>query len=545
MSVGDLYDVGRTGDFAVTRLRRRPKKQVPVDPTAKVSIAVLTEDAALADAIHDAAAANHPVATASTLDEAVELATSGRCSILITDQISNHQALRLMTHRLRKSQPALVVIGIGCPSDQQSLISLLSAGVVDRLMLKPVTPALAQIVLKSAVQQHRTLQGADTDVTVLEPQSPQQEPAAVLVELQRHGAAHDLTEVKLEAQPSPAEVVVPASTLAPAPAATSRRIDIPRPPWFAVVAALLAVAGLMYWVAAARNPAIDPQAVIANNLVAAQRALNEGHELEPRGRSALDHYTTVLALDPTNAAARQGIDRIADRFAAQAGVAITRGQVAAAIVALDSVRRVRPEHRQLRELQERLDAAQATYAAKVSEPVKATPKAAPKAMPAPSTTPAQQKIEAQARAVAEAAAALKRDQLKLANAQQQFALKIEAAQAQLAVARQESVEPPAPASAPVSATSAPASPRLVRIVKPEYPQDALLRGAEGWVDVSMSVTPAGNVRDPRVEETSNGTQFNRAAMSAVRKWKYEPFVASDPQEKRRVTVRVDFRMEER
>src|SRR5687767_14506262 len=107
MSVGDLHDVGRTGDFAVTRLRRRPKKHAPVDPTAKVAIAVLTEDAALADAIHDAAAANHPVATASTLDEAVELATGGRCSILVTDQISNHQALRLMTHRLRKSQPEI------------------------------------------------------------------------------------------------------------------------------------------------------------------------------------------------------------------------------------------------------------------------------------------------------------------------------------------------------------------------------------------------------------------------------------------------------
>ena len=80
-------------------------------------------------------------------------------------------------------------------------------------------------------------------------------------------------------------------------------------------------------------------------------------------------------------------------------------------------------------------------------------------------------------------------------------------------------------------------------MQPEYPQDALLKGAEGWVNVSMSVTPAGNVLDPRVEETSNGTQFNRAAIAAVRKWKYEPFVARDPQEKRRVTVRVDFRME--
>jgi protein TonB len=140
---------------------------------------------------------------------------------------------------------------------------------------------------------------------------------------------------------------------------------------------------------------------------------------------------------------------------------------------------------------------------------------------------------------------LKRDQLQLANAQQQFAIKIEAAQAQLAVARKESTEPPAPASATAGATAAPASPRLVRIVKPEYPQDALLKGAEGWVNVSMTVTPAGDVQDPRVEETSNGTQFNRAAMSAVRKWKYQPFVASDPQEQRRVTVRVDFRMEER
>ena len=556
MSVGDLHDVGRTGDFAVTRLRRRPKqvKQVTVDPTAKVSIAVLTEDAALADAIHDAAAANYPVATASTLDEAVELAGSGRCSILLTDQVSSQQALRLLTHRLRKVQPALVVIGIGCPSDQQGLIALLAAGVVDRLMLKPVTPALAQIVLKSAVQQHRTLQGVDTAAPALEPQSTQPEPAAVLVELQRHAVANDLTVVKLEAQPSPAEVVAPVSTIAPAPAATTLRIDIPRPPWFAVVAALLAVAGLMYWVAAGREPAIDPQAVIATNLAAAQRALDEGHALEPRGRSALDHYTTVLALDPANAAAQQGIDRIADQFAVQAGVAIDRGQVAAAIIALDSIRRVRPEHRQLRELQQRLDAAQATYvAAKAPGPVAATPVPKLKATPAPATTPAQQKkLEAQARAVAEAAEALKRDQQKLANAQQQFALKVEAAQAELAAAA--SKEPvaatapgsaPAVGSAPAIAAAEPESPRLARVVKPEYPQDAQLKGAEGWVNISMSVTPAGNVLNPRVEETSNGTLFNRAAISAVRKWKYEPYVAADPQEKRRVTVRVEFRMEER
>jgi protein TonB len=546
MSVGDLYNVERTGEFAVTRVRQR-SKQASYDPASSVPITVLTDDATLADVVHDAAAANHPVATASTLDEAIELAANGRCAVLITDQLSTQSALRQMTQRLREVEPALVVVAVGNTGDQSCLISLLSAGIVDRLMLKPVTPSLAQVVLKSAVQQHRTLEGAGRAVTLIEPQSPHPEPAVVLVELQRH-AANNLTEAKLDMHPSPAEVVAPASMVGPAP--PSRPKDIPRLPWTAVVAALLAVAGLMWWVAAKRAPTIDPQGVIATNLVAAQRAFGEGHALEPRGQSAFDYYNTVLALDPANTTAHQGIDQIADRFASEAGMAIARGQVAAAIVALDNMRRVRPEHRRLHELQAQLVAAQETLAAKLPERVEPTPQA-PKAAPAPTVSPAlQQRVEAQARAVAEAAEALKRDQQELANAQQQFAAKIEAAEAQLAAARKEKelVEPP-PAAAPAPAAAAPATPtptpRLARMVRPEYPSEALRTRAEGWVNVSLSVTPAGNVIDPRVEQSSNGTLFNRAALAAVRKWRYEPFASADPLASQRMLVRVEFRMEAR
>ncbi|MGH8239727.1 MAG: energy transducer TonB, partial [Steroidobacteraceae bacterium] len=465
---------------------------------------------------------------------------------LITDQLSALSTRGRITERLREAEPALVVIAVGSGGDQNGLIGLLSAGIVDRLMLKPVTPSLAQIVLKSAVQQHRTLQGPGSAVALVEPHSiepecPQPEPAVVLVELQRR-AANDMTEVRL--RPSPAQVVVPASMVATAP--PSRRIDIPRRAWIAVIAALLAVAGLMSWLAPERKPAIDPQALIAGNLASAQRAFRAGHALEPRGHSAFDHYNTVLALDPANAAARQGIDQIADRFASQAGMAIARGQVAAAIVALDSIRRVQPEHRQLRELQAQLEAAQETFAATVPERVEPASQPPPKAAPAAATT-LQQNVEAQARAVAKAAEALKRDQLELAKAQQQFAAKIAAAEAQLTAPRKEVTEPPpAPAAAPSAAPTPKApSPRLIRIVRPEYPEDARRYGAEGWVNVSMSVTPAGSVLDPRIEASSNGSLFNRAALAAVRKWKYEPFVAADPQATQRVTVRVDFRMEER
>jgi len=553
MSVGDLYDVERTGEFAVTRIRRRPKpakvdpaqsEATQIDATRRVPIAVLTTDAALADTIHDAAAASHPVATASCLDEAVELAANGRCGILITDQLSTPSALRQMTQRLRSVEPALVVVAVGNSGDQGGLIHLLSAGIVDRLMLKPLTTPLAQTVVKSAVQQHRTLQGAGTAVTLIE----QPDPAVMQVELQRH-ADNDLTQIRPSAQPSPAEVVTPASMVEPA--TPSRPRNIPRPPWFAVAAALLAVAGLMWWIAAGHKPAIDPQAVIASNLAAAQRAFGAGHALEPRGQSAFDYYNTVLALDPANATAHRGIDQIADRFAARADIAITRGQVAAAIVALESLRRVRPEHRQLQELERQLDAAQEKLAAVAPEHVELAPqpppKAAPKAVPpAAISSSAQQNVEAQARAVSEAAAALKRDQQALANAQQQFAAKIQAAEAQLAAAAHNEVveAPPIAAPAPAAAPAKP-TPRLARMVQPEYPYEAQRMGAEGWVNVSLSITPAGNVIDPRVEQSSNGTLFNRAALTAVRKWRYEPFASADPLASQRLMVRVEFRMQER
>lgn len=647
MSVGDLYDVERTGEFTVakTRIRRRPViQQAPVapanaDPGGSVPITVLTTDAALADAIHDAAAAAHPVATASTADEAIELAANGRCGILITDQVSTQPVLRRMTQRLREAQPALVVIAVGSAGDQSGLISLLSAGVVDRLMLKPVTPSLAQIVLKSAAQQHRTLQGAGTALTLVE----QRKPAVVLVELQRH-AANDLTEAKLDLQPSPAEIVVPASMVTPVKAL--RRIDIPRPPWIAVVAALLAVAALVGWMAQ-RKPAIDAQAVIASNLAAGQGAFRQGHALEPRGRSAFDYYNTVLALDPANGAAQQGIDQIADRFVAQAGIAIRRGQLAAAIVAIEGLQRVRPEHWQLPDLKKQLDAAQEKYLATAPERVAPAPQPTPKAAtPQASVLTAnlqQSMMEARARTTAQAADALKRDQLELASALlgQARTLGVPAAEltamnqtlasaqqrrskddllqrvlqrtaenrllepaddsakfhlqrlveldakfagipqavaalggrltldAQLATAEKnfdlatrllaqareigfsgaamESAEAKlAAALKPVERTPAAApAPRLARMVRPEYPQDALITGAEGWVNVSLSITPAGDVLDPRVVESSNGRLFDRAAISAVRKWKYEPFAAADPHSTQHVTVRVDFRMKGR
>lgn len=59
-------------------------------------------------------------------------------------------------------------------------------------------------------------------------------------------------------------------------------------------------------------------------------------------------------------------------------------------------------------------------------------------------------------------------------------------------------------------------------VKPVYPPDAHERGIEGWVDLKFTVTKNGSVSNPRVVRAEPPSVFNRAAINAVKKWKYRP-----------------------
>ena len=62
---------------------------------------------------------------------------------------------------------------------------------------------------------------------------------------------------------------------------------------------------------------------------------------------------------------------------------------------------------------------------------------------------------------------------------------------------------------------------LVR-VHPMYPQKAAQRGVEGWVEVEFTISKTGTVKDPKVVAAEPSRIFNRAALRAIRKWKYKP-----------------------
>jgi len=61
---------------------------------------------------------------------------------------------------------------------------------------------------------------------------------------------------------------------------------------------------------------------------------------------------------------------------------------------------------------------------------------------------------------------------------------------------------------------------LVR-VEPQYPQQARQRKLEGWVQVRFTISTAGSVRDAAVVKSSDSV-FERSAIQAVNKWKYQP-----------------------
>jgi len=84
---------------------------------------------------------------------------------------------------------------------------------------------------------------------------------------------------------------------------------------------------------------------------------------------------------------------------------------------------------------------------------------------------------------------------------------------------------------------------LVRI-NPEYPQRAITRGLEGWVQVQFTITATGIVKDPVVVNAEPKNVFDDAALKAIARWRYNPKVENGaPVERVGVQTRLVFQLE--
>lgn len=83
--------------------------------------------------------------------------------------------------------------------------------------------------------------------------------------------------------------------------------------------------------------------------------------------------------------------------------------------------------------------------------------------------------------------------------------------------------------------------RPLHRMEPHYPNAALERGQEGWVDISFVVDKDGSVVDPVIEKPSGNMYLDRAALAAVRAWQYAPATRNgEPVQQCEVRTRLTF-----
>jgi protein TonB len=81
-------------------------------------------------------------------------------------------------------------------------------------------------------------------------------------------------------------------------------------------------------------------------------------------------------------------------------------------------------------------------------------------------------------------------------------------------------------------------------IQPDYPIQARQKGIEGWVDVKFNVGADGSVRNPVVVNAKPKQIFDRAALQAVKGWKYNPKIEDGRAvERKGLKVRIRFQLE--
>ena len=104
-------------------------------------------------------------------------------------------------------------------------------------------------------------------------------------------------------------------------------------------------------------------------------------------------------------------------------------------------------------------------------------------------------------------------------------------------------QPPGQAlGTPIASASDTAEPQLIQRVSPEYPPEAARRGIEGSVGVTFTVSSDGKVSDIIIVNAEPSDIFDRAAVDAVRRWRYEPKKVGGVPVEAHLQARVQFKL---
>lgn len=78
---------------------------------------------------------------------------------------------------------------------------------------------------------------------------------------------------------------------------------------------------------------------------------------------------------------------------------------------------------------------------------------------------------------------------------------------------------------------------------PEYPAEAYRNGESGTVRVRATVDPNGNVAQAQIELRSSSRALDRAALDAVKRWKFKPATRNGQRVQSDIIVPVEFNLQ--
>ncbi|KQR12643.1 MULTISPECIES: energy transducer TonB [Xanthomonas] len=276
--------------------------------------------------------------------------------------------------------------------------------------------------------------------------------------------------------------------------------------------------------AAAPTPAtaVSPQvqSMAADQLrESATKALQDNRMYAPVGDNAVEYYLALREKQPQDATVNSALTDLLPYtlIAAEQGISREEFPEAQRLIAL--IEKVDPKAPALPRLKSGLETGMKTAANRSEQDAEQ----------------AKKLVEDKAKQAAEQKR-LAEQQTREAAAAQQIAAQQEAARQQTAEAERQAAarrqaEAPAPAAPrPAPAAAAAAAPaaqslRPISTPAPRYPPEALRAGTSGEVLVELTVGTDGSITASRVLRANPPRVFDREALNAVKRWRFEPVAA--------------------
>lgn len=270
---------------------------------------------------------------------------------------------------------------------------------------------------------------------------------------------------------------------------------------------------------AAAAPAVSAQvqAMSAEQLrAAASKALSENRMYAPGGDNAMEYYLALRDKLPNDAAVSSALTDLMPYTLIAAEQSIGREDFAEAQRLSALIEKADAKAPALPRLKQTIASAQQAMTERLAkEKTKAVTDAEAKVLE-------DKRLAQQAEQQRIAAEALATQQQEAARSAEAERVAAAAREAEQRTQREAAARAATAATPPAAARAAAPSLRLVSAPSPRYPPEALRAGTSGEVLVEITVGTDGSVTNARVVRADPPRVFDREALNAVRRWKFEP-----------------------